>query len=85
MKTNIAGRTLAEFQRQHFKEQTFLQSLHELKNDKLQLDELSTIKTKISSSNSGSEIAKLLSQQMLLLGKLIVQERKKNYTRRRKS
>ena len=50
METNKTRRTLAEFQRQHLKEQTFLQSLHELKNDKLQLDELSTIKTKISSS-----------------------------------
>ena len=76
MKTNITRRTLAEFQRQHFKEQTFLQSLHELKNDKLQLDQLSTINNKISSSNSGGEIVKLLSQQMLLLEKLIVQERK---------
>ena len=80
METNKTRRTLAEFQRQHLKEQTFLQSLHELKNDKLQLDELSTIKTKFSSSNSGGEIAKLLSQQMLLLGKLIVQERKQQIT-----
>jgi|TARA_B110000467_G_C18131101_1_gene373361 hypothetical protein len=73
METNKTRRTLVEFQRQHFKGQTFLQFLHELKNDILQFNELSSIKTKVSFSNSGGEIAKILSKQMLLLGQLIAQ------------
>ena len=68
---------LAEFQKKHQKLKSFKEYLEDLNNDKQIIKEMDGLDKRLKSSNDGGKIAQMLSEQMLLLGKLIVKERER--------
>lgn len=68
---------LAEFQKKHQKLKSFKEYLEDLNNDKKIIKEMDGLDDRIKKTNEGGKIAQMLSEQMLLLGKLIVKERER--------
>ena len=68
---------LAEFQKKHQKLKSFKEYLEDLNNDKKIIKEMTGLDDRIKKTNDGGQIAQMLSEQMLLLGKLIIKERER--------
>ena len=69
---------LAEFQKKHHGGlKSFKEYLEDLNNDKQIIKEMSGLDNRIKSSEDGGKIAQMLSEQMILLGKLIIKERER--------
>ena len=68
---------LAEFQKKHQNLKSFKEYLEDLNNDKKIIKEMDGLDKRLKSSEAGGKIAQMLSEQMILLGKLIVKERER--------
>ena len=58
---------------------SFYESMNNFRDGRKKLDEIKKLNTDIQTSNDGGDIAKKLSQQMSLLGELILTDRKQQF------
>ena len=79
MQTPKQKKPYPQFMKELNSQISYYQSLSNMKDGQKKLDEIKKLNTDIQSSNDGGKIAQKLSEQMSLLGELILNDRKQQF------